>query len=551
MNIKERALIDKRFLALYNEQQSWVPGYRDIQRFINPTRGFFYEAIPNWGRAIDHKSQLTGAPNRAVRIMAAGMKSGMTSASRPWFKLGLEDQDLMEYPEAKEWLEVCKLRMMNVFAKSNVYGALHTMYEEVGTFGTGAMIVLEDFDSVIRCRTFTAGEYMIGFDENQRLNTFARQFAMTVGQLVKEFGEENVSPLVLSKWQNGDADSWIRVCHLIEPNNDRIPNKKDFMNMPFRSVIWEKVSPAEMALNISGYEEFPCMAPRWQTTTTSFSYRWGPGHYSLGDVKSPMQMKKDFLVALAKVNNPPVMVSGDIQGEANMLPNGVTRYSATTPNSGARPAYQIDPRLRDMQISMDKLEDEIGENFFRQLFQMLATSQEGQMTAFEVAKRYEEKLALLGPVIEHLEGELLTPLITRTFAIMNRAGLIPPPPEEIQGQNLKIEYVSMLAEAQKMSGTLAIEKTMAFAGNLMAADPGVKDIIDFGKAVEKYAEMEDITAKIIRTPEQVEMLRKQRAQQEANQAMMQNLGAVVQGAKTLSDTKVGQGSALDGLIGSK
>jgi hypothetical protein len=547
--IKDRTLLDKRFLAMWNEQQSWVPGWRDIQRFINPTRGFFYEAIPNWGRTIDHKSQLSGAPNRAVRTMAAGMRSGLASPSRPWFKIGLEDQDMMEFEPVKEWLEMVQMRMMNVFSKSNVYGGLHSTYEEIGTFGTAGLITLEDFHTVIRLRTFTAGEYMIGNDENQRINAFARGYNMTVGQLIKEFGEENVSPQVLVNWKNGNSDPWIKVCHLIEPNDDRIPDRKNYKNKAFRSITWEKGSPPNLALRVSGFDDFPVMGPRWQTTNTSSVYGWGPGHYSLGDVKQLMQMKKDFLVSLAKVNNPPIQQDGSVQGEANLLPNGVTRYSSTNRDAGVKPAYQINPQLESMQASMDKLQGEIDQNFFKDLFQMLANNDSGQMTAFEVAKRYEEKLALLGPVIEHLESELHDPLIERTFAIMLKTNLLPPPPQEAQGQGLKVEYISMLAQAQQMVGTLAIERTMAFTGNLLAANPAVADVIDFDVAVEKYADLEGVPAEIVRTKDEIAKLRQDRAKAQQQAQQMQQAQALVEGAHTLSQTPVGRGSALDAITG--
>lgn len=550
MEIENRNLIERRWQMMRQEQLSWVPGWRDIQRFINPTRGFFYEAIPNWGRTIDHKSQLSGAPNRAARIMAAGMRSGLASPSRPWFKLGLENQDLMELEPVKEYLELCQERMMSVFAKSNIYGELHAMYEEIGTFGTACAMVLDDYDTVVRMHGFTSGEYFLGQDPTGRVNSFGRYYNMTVGQLVEEYGIENVSPQVSGMYKsNKNMDSWIKVCHLIEPNDNRLPDRKDFKNKAFRSVTWEFGSSMNLALRVGGFDEFPIVAPRWQKTTTSFIYGWGPGHYSLGDVKTLMQMKKDYLVAVAKVNNPPMQADGTVQGEMNLLPNGITRTSATTPNAGIRPAYEINPQLENMHNAMDRLKEEIDENFFVQLFTMLANSDNGRMTAYEVSKRYEEKLNLLGPVIEHLESELHNPLIEITFQKMLEKGVIPPPPEEIQGENMKIEYISMLSQAQKLAGTLSIERTMAFVGNLVGVYPEVKDVVDADETVIKYGDLEGVPRDLLRTKEEIFGIRQQREQQAQAQAQAEMAQQLAQGAKTLSETPLGTGSALDAITG--
>ena len=87
----------KRSGALKTEGQYWYPAWRDLSKYINPTKGFFYEQRPNVGYEIDHKTVLDGHATQAVDILASGMLSGLTSPSRPWFKLGLDDPDLMEF----------------------------------------------------------------------------------------------------------------------------------------------------------------------------------------------------------------------------------------------------------------------------------------------------------------------------------------------------------------------------------------------------------------------------------------------------------------------
>jgi hypothetical protein len=92
--------------------------------------------------------------------------------------------------------------------------------------------------------------------------------------------------------------------------------------------------------------------------------------------------------------------------------------------------------------------------FYADLF-LMATQLEEVRSATEIAERREEKLVMLGPVLERLHDDLLEPLIGRVFQIMCRNGYIPPPPfEELDGMKLQPEYVSSMQVGQS-AGLLA------------------------------------------------------------------------------------------------
>ncbi len=547
----DRKVFEQRFTAMKNEAQSWLGTWKDIKSYINPVRGFFDEQ-PNQGKAIDHKTMLDGYPRRCARILAAGMTSGLTSPSRPWFRLSVDDPELMELDGVKLWLDDVQERMMNVYSRSNIYGVLNTVYEEVGSFGTAAAIIVEDSTTVIRGYTFTCGEYYLSIGPDGRINGFARKYYKTVGQLIAEFGIDNVSENVKTAYNNKKVDEWKAVIHLIEINDKRIPDKPDFKNMLYRSVQWEEGSPSVDFLRVGGFESFPTLTPRWQTTTTADSYGKAPGWDALGDAKMLQKMQREKLLGLAKKTNPPMQRNSQT-GEVNTLPGGVTTTSASVPDAGLRPAYQVDIDLSAVQACIRETQEAIGATFYTDLFLMLLTSERKQITAREVAERHEEKLLMLGPVLECLESELLDPLIDRTFAIMLRTGLIPEPPEELQGKDLKVEYVSILAQAQKMVGTTAIEQVCGFVAQLAGVSPDVLDKIDWDEAVETYAEYVGIPAKILRSTEAVAAIREAREEAQLKAQQAQTGVTMATTAKDLSQAKVGpdnkgQNSALDAVI---
>jgi hypothetical protein len=151
-------------------------------------------------------------------------------------------------------------------------------------------------------------------------------------------------------------------------------------------------------------------------------------------------------------------------------------------------------------------------------------------------------------VLQRLNNEALDPIIDRVFSICNRVGILPPPPQELPADTqIKVEYISVLAQAQKAISTSATESTARFVGGLAQLNPDIVDKFNFDEAVEEYADSKGTAPKIIRTDKEVKEIRARR--QAAQQAAQQNAQAaeMVNSAKTLSETETPEGNALDAL----
>jgi hypothetical protein len=538
-----------RFASLRTEGLSkWYPIWRDLSRFILPIRGFFEGMMPNWGTRIDHKIILSAAPMNSVRTLASGLQSGLTSPAKQWFRLEVDDDEAMKDDDTLSWLDEAAKKLRAAFQASGIYGAFYQMYEEVANFGTAAFILLEDFETVVRPRSFTIGEYFLGCGADGRVNAFARQFWMTAGQLVEEFGEANCSAMVVNENKKDESkETWHMVYHVIIPNKKRAPGLRDNRNMPFESVYWEaNAQDNKKALRCTGFDEFPVIASRWDITTTADAYGKGPGWHALGDVKLLYKMMKRYLEALDKSVDPPMQA--DSATVVNTLPGGLTRTSSQHPDGGVKPAYQIKPDLPGILNGIDRLEKKIADTFYANLFMMIADAGK-DMTAEEVFERRGEKLVMLGPVLHRLESEGINKAIERTFNVLLRAKALPPPPPAIAGRNIRVKYVSPLAQAQEMAETAVIEQFAKFIGGLAAVNPQVLDIANFDEMVREYGKRTGIPAKILNSPKILAALRQARAKQEQTAAGAQNAAAAAQTAKVLSDTKVGGGSALEALTG--
>lgn len=541
-----RQFLALRWQELEDIRQPWLRVCEDIVRFVNPHRGIFADTdYDQWHERDDDMLKMT--PKRAVRTLAAGLQAGLTSPARPWFRLMVADPYLSEFPKARLWLDDVRDRMMTVFHKSNFYNALHSVYAELGSFGTGPLLIDPDFDKVIRCRSFTFGEYVLNTNGKLEVDTFGRHIRMGALSLVKTFGEDAL-PLAVRRAANDKPFSKFSVYHFIEPNDGRYPMHPLERGKPFVSVYWMPDAPKDAIVSAKGYREFPLMAPRWDSLGPHV-YGMGPGWEALPDAKQLMVLEMDKLAGIELSYKPPLQAPVDLResGIRNM-PGGVTYVNPSASNMGIRPLYDVKPDLAGLQQTIMDVEESIRQTFYADLFLMLSMSDRREMTAREVSERHEEKLLMLGPVLERLDVELLNKAISRTYDIMTEAELLPPPPEELQGRELRVEYVSLLAQSQKLVGTLTLEQFVTFVGGLAQVKPEALDKVDADQLVDEYADMLGVPASVVVSDEMVARIRQSRAQQAAAAQMMATAEQGAKAAKDLSSAETGGTNLLDQII---
>ncbi|MBC4424308.1 portal protein [Klebsiella variicola] len=539
--------LQKQQAQLTNDRSSFDPHWRELSDFINPRGSRFLVTDVNRD---DRRNTKIVDPTAtlAARTLSSGMMSGITSPARPWFKLATPDPDMMDYGPVKLWLEVVQRRMNEVFNKSNIYQSLPLLYASLGNYSTGAMAVLEDDSDVIRTMMFPIGSYYMANSARGSVDTCFRKFSMTVRQLVMEFGLNNVSDSVKGMWDSGNYESWIEVIHAVYPNIDRDTAKLNSKNKPVKSVYYEVGGDSDKLLRESGFDEFPIMAPRWEVNGEDVYGSSCPGMIALGQVKALQLEQKRKSQLIDKATNPPMVGPSSLRNQrVSLLPGDITYIDQVTGQDGFKPAYLVNPNTADLLADIQDTRQIINSAYFVDLFMMLQNINTRSMPVEAVIEMKEEKLLMLGPVLERLNDECLNPLIDRTFSIMARKNLLPPPPDVLQGMPLRIEYISVMAQAQKSIGLSSLSSTVGFIGQLAQAKPEALDKLNVDQAIDAFAEMSGVSPTVIVPQEQVEQVREQRAQQQQQQQMVAMGMAAAQGAKTLSEAKTADPSVLTAL----
>jgi hypothetical protein len=298
-----------------------------------------------------------------------------------------------------------------------------------------------------------------------------------------------------------------------------------------------------------GYDFFPVFAPRWQVTGEDIYGTDCPGMVALGDIKSLQTMHKRKSQAIEKMVNPPLVGPASLKNKTtSMLPGDITYLDENQSTDRLRPLHEVNFRLGELEQDIQQHQQRISRAFFEDLFLMLAQTDRRQITAREIDERHEEKLLALGPVLEQLNQDLLDPLIDAGFTLMADRGMIEDAPEELQGVDLKVEYISIMAQAQKTIGVAGLERFVGFVGNMAGFDPSVVNKLNKNVVIDKYGDMLSVDPDIIRTNDEVEQLEQEQAQAQAQAQQAETLKQSASAARDLSEAQVGGGQNVLQLV---
>jgi hypothetical protein len=326
------------------------------------------------------------------------------------------------------------------------------------------------------------------------------------------------------------------------PNSQRRIGRADNRNMAYASVWWDANDTAEKGklLRQSGFNEKPFWCARWDAVGGDV---WGysPAIEALPELRELMIAKKRKGEVTDYIAKPPIKTSQTAAGKKlNFQPGAVNSFaSADVPNVG--PLFQLPPQaLQAVREDYEEVRRGIDRTFYVDLF-MAITRMEGVQprNVEEIARRYEEQLIQLGTMVTRANTEKLSPAVERAYAILERANALPPPPETMDGTPVQIEFVSLLTQMQRVVGASAIERTVNFALGIGQAVPDVVDKLDFDQAVDEYVRIVGAPPSIVRSDEDVEAMRKAKAQQRRMEEMAAMAPAARQGAdamKSMAET---------------
>ena len=513
----------KRKGKLKAQRGTWETHWQDLSNFVLPNEADFNLKRSKGDKRTTLVYDSTGI--HANEMLAAGLHGMLTNPASNWFSLRVKNdsQGTGSGSEAKQWLEdTTNAVMAEISAPDVAFSShIHEYYLSLCSIGTACMFVGEPSTREgISFRAIHIDEIFIAENADGIIDTVFRSFKMTVRQIVQKWGEESLSPRIKRMYEKQEFDKEIELLHCVYPRDDVDKGKRAATMLPVASIYIDEKEHHVLAEG--GFDEMPYMVSRWAKTVGEVFGR-SPAMTALPDIKMLQEIMKTTIKAAQKVVDPPLLVPDDgVLGPVRTIPGGLNYYRAS---SGAR----IEPLLTGGNIGisyemMTDLRDRIRTTFFLDQLQFQGAP---RMTATEVIERTERTLRLLGPTLGRLQSEFLGPMIERIYGVLSRSGRLPEPPESISEQELKIEYVSPLARAQRQTETQGIMRTLEFIGPIAGLDPQAAQIIKGADTVRHIAELNGVPPMLLKSNE--ELMEEAKAQQEAQAAQQQ----MMQGAQVM------------------
>jgi hypothetical protein len=255
-----------------------------------------------------------------------------------------------------------------------------------------------------------------------------------------------------------------------------------------------------------GYTSFPYSISRYVTAPDEV-YGRSPAMSALPDIKMLNEMAKTDIRAVHKLIDPPILLHDDgILGggsmTVNMRPGGLNVGGVNRNGQAMMQPFGTGARVDINENKMQQRRDSIDDAFLVTLFQILVDTP--RMTATEALIRAQEKGMLLTPTMGRQQSESLGPLIERELDLLAFHGKLPP--------------MSRMQRAEELVG---VQRTMELLAPFAQMDPTVLDVFDKDQLARLTAEVSGVPTPILRSPDAVAEIRAQRAQAEADAAMVQ------------------------------
>lgn len=527
-----------RFGRVANLRATFETNWQEISDHCTGRRWFIArDDIPGRIRhrdIYDNTSMVSGV------LLASGLHTLLTNTATTWFRMKPEFDELLEDPETAIWFEDAEHVMYSHFNRpeARFMSQMHEMYHDLVHYGTSSMWVLDKPGQGVAFSARPLRETYITQDSEGVIDTYFRKLEMTNRQAVDLLGAKNV-PRAAKEIENGNGEKVMEYLHWIRRNDDPDPAQMGSKGMPWSSsyIDFENGN----ILSEGGYRELPYLVARWSTDAGEV-YGRGPGYQALPAQKMLNQMKRTVLEAGQLAVRPPAFVRNDgVLTQLRLNPGGVT-YLGPDDGSGVSPITFMETKVRP-DIGTELLERERVAVRGAYHFELLQLLQDPRMTATQVIELASKMSRLLSPILGRMQSEVLEPMIERVFSILLRQGRFLPPPPALQGQEIRVEYVSPIARAQREGDAAAIVDTFTVATNLATTDPGVMDNLNGDEAIREIARAKGVPLSVLRPQAEVAALREERNKQAQQQQALDQFSQAAGALPSLVESGIDLGNA--------
>lgn len=503
----------------------------------------------------------------ALRSYVAGFLEGNTSASRQWARIRSKDLEKNQNPNNRDWLDTFTTSCMNVLSTSNFYNSAGIFYSDFGVFNTGAHYIEQLKDGLFFHNLIPGSYYTISnaLDESVVL---IREYCLSVKAIVEEYGIKtksgkydwsNISDRVHTMYDNCNYTQLIDVVQIVQENEDFDPTQPVAgENRQWLEVTYELGGSrgqyyqdgqefGTSAVDPEGREKDIYLRKTYSRTKPfivgrsahngNFEYgEDGPTLQSLGLIKS---LNKK---AIGKDQALEQMLRPAVQGPANLRKS----YITTAPNSyvpldptslqkgGLQVINPLSPAISTLNADVQDLRSMVDKFYYADYLLYLSRNPKTR-TATETNAIVQEQQLIIGPNLQSLNRTYNLPVLEFVMDwVLYNDPYLPPIPKDLGGDFLRIDFVSVFAQAQRAADLPSIDRYVAMIEQVGQLNPKIWDKANVDKLADLYEDRLYLPVGLNNPQDKVDAMRQQAAlQAQRQQALHETIPAIAGAAKDI------------------
>lgn len=502
----------RRYQKAKERRDTWRAIYQDAYEYAIPQRNL-YDGAYEGGVQGQNKMQrvFDSTAIHATQRFANRMQSGLFPPYGRWCRLEPgTDIPVEKRVEVQSALDIYTDKMFAVIRQSNFDQVIGEYLLDL-CVGTAAMIVQPgDKDMPVR---FTAvPQYLVAFEEGEHGipdNCF-RQMRMK-GEVIK------------ATWPDAEFSDVMKKLIADKPEEDVALVEATMFDREKGGIVYMVICEKEKEAIVTRKRKIsPWIVGRYMKVAGE-SYGRGPLVTALPDIKT-LNKTVELLLKNASLAIAGVYTAAD-DGVLNpatvrIVPGAVIPVARNGGPQGEslRPL----PRAGDFNVTQLVLQD-LRLNVKKILLDdSLPPDNMSARSATEIAERMKELATNLGSAFGRLITETMVPIVSKTLAVMDEAGLIEMP-LKVNGLEIKVVPISPIAQANAMGD---VEKVVQWWQMTQALGEEASVTAKPAAIADFVADSMGVPARVRATPEEQAQKLQDLAQQRAAMMAMQAAGAM-------------------------
>ena len=504
---------------------------RNIESYWQTLHDYFYIESPDVNKTYSQGNELDvsmlwdSTTIESADVFASGFMNYLTPPTSRWSRLRHRDPALSANKAVGDFFEDVMSEVNYALNRSNFYDQMFPAYKSSGVYGTALIFEEEDVEDDIRFYNMPLKQVVIVEDARGRVCKYYIEFEYTSSQAAGRWGESALSAEMQREIKEGKGES---VKHkfllFIGARSRREIQKADKKNLPIEAV-WIDVK-GRMVVEESGYNEFPAFCHRFDKRPF-ISWGFSPAMKSLPFARLLNAIAKTNLRAMMKHTDPPIAVPHNaFIAPFNMNPRAINTYKKDIMQDG-KDIFAFG-NYGDPSVGLQAVEYYSGKVktlMYSDVFLAFSNITK-DMNNPEIMERINEKMTMLGPAVGRYLDEVISPIVQRTIGILQRRGRLPEPPMELMmDPSYEIDFIGVLAQAQRRAELNTLVTGLTMVGNMAQYSPEVLDKIDPDKVTDEVWSITGAPVKVLRDDDEIKQIREGRAQAAMQQQQIGELHA--------------------------